>query len=68
MELKEKTYQELKKKIDELETVIAEKGIGSDQLKKAERIQRDINLALIVGGAAAVLGFTAWGIYKFRGE
>jgi CHASE3 domain sensor protein len=66
MELKEKTLQEIEKKLDQIENLIAEKGVGSGQLKKAERIQRDLNLALIVGGAATVLGLTAWSIYKWR--
>ena len=66
MELKQKTLQEIEKKLDQIENLIAEKGVGSGQLKKAERIQRDLNLALIVGGAATVLGLTAWSIYKWR--
>jgi len=61
MNLKEKTSEEL-------EQIIAEKGIGSDQLKRAERIQRDVNLALIIGATAAILGLTAYTIYKYKGN
>lgn len=53
---------------EEMEKFIAEKGIGSSQLARAERIQRDVNLALLVGTAATLLGVTAWTIYKFRGD
>jgi hypothetical protein len=53
---------------DELEKLIAEKGIGSDYLNRAERIQRDVNLALLVGSATVLLGLTAWTIYKYKGE
>ncbi|NBC04655.1 MAG: hypothetical protein GVY20_13235 [Bacteroidetes bacterium] len=53
---------------DELEKLIAKKGIGSDYLNRAERIQRDVNLALLVGSATVLLGLTAWTIYKYKGE
>lgn len=53
---------------EELEQIIAEKGIGSDYLSKAERIQRDVNLALMLGAATAFLGLTAFTLYKFKGE
>lgn len=53
---------------EELEKLIAEKGIGSEYLNRAERIQRDVNLALLVGSATVLLGITAWTIYKYKGE
>lgn len=68
MSLKNKTQKELEAKIEEMERFIAKKGVGSDYLSKAERVQRDLNLALILGGTAAVLGATAWAVYKLRGE
>lgn len=68
MSLKKKTQKELQDKIKEIEHLIAEKGVGSDYLSRAERVQRDLNLALILGGTAAVLGATAWAVFKFRGE
>ncbi|WP_322570791.1 hypothetical protein [Rhodohalobacter sp.] len=42
--------------------------MGSSYLSKAERIQRDINLALILGGAAALVGTAAWTLMKSRGD
>ncbi|MEX2604596.1 MAG: hypothetical protein WD361_10340 [Gracilimonas sp.] len=68
MSLKEKTRKELETRIEELERTIAKKGVGSSYLSKAERIQRDVNLVLILGGVTALLGATAWSIYKFKGE
>ena len=53
---------------EELENLIAEKGIGSEYLNRAERIQRDVNLALLLGSATVLLGLTAYTIYKFKGE
>lgn len=68
MSLKKRTRKELETKIEEIENLIHKKGVGSDYLSRAERIQRDVNLALILGGTAAILGATAWSIYKFRGD
>jgi len=68
MALKEKTKKELEEKVKQLESLIAEKGIGSDYLSRAERVQRDINLALILGATTAVLGITAWTLYRYKGK
>jgi hypothetical protein len=68
MSLKNKSQKDLENKIKELENLIHKKGIGSDYLSKAERIQRDLNLALVLGGAAALVGAAAWSLLKFRDE
>jgi hypothetical protein len=68
MSLKNKTKKELQNRVKELEDIIAKKGIGSDYLSKAERIQRDVNLALILGGTAVLIGATAWVLLKSREE
>ncbi len=67
MSLKNRTKEELQHRINELESIIAKKGIGSEYLSKVERIQRDVNLAVMLGGAAALVGITAWTLYKSRG-
>ncbi|PWN06494.1 hypothetical protein [Rhodohalobacter mucosus] len=66
MEITEKTRRELERRVDELEDFIAKKGIGSEYLQRAERAQRDLNLALLFGSAAVALGVAAWTVYKFR--
>lgn len=66
MEITEKTRRELERRLDELENFIAEKGIGSEYLQRAERAQRDLNLALAIGSAAVVLGAVAWSIYQLK--
>lgn len=68
MNIKEKTKKELEQRIEKLENIIASEGVGSGYLEKAERIQRDLNLALLLGTSAAVLGITAWAIYKMKDE
>jgi hypothetical protein len=66
MDVKEKTRMELEQRVEKLENLIAKKGIGSGYLQKAERIQRDLNLVLILGTSAVVLGLTAWSIYSLK--
>lgn len=66
MDVKEKTLRKLEDKVENLEDIIAKKGIGSEYLGKAERVQRNLNLALIVGSTAVIFGFTAWSIYHFK--
>jgi hypothetical protein len=68
MSLKNKTKKELESRIEELEGLISKKGIGSSYLSKAERIQRDLNLALILGGAATLIGVTAYSLFKSKGD
>ncbi len=68
MDLKDKTRTELEEKVKKLEKLIETKGAGSQQLTRAKRVQRDINLALILGGVTIALGVTAWSLYKYKGE
>lgn len=60
MSIKDQTMERIENKISELEEVIHEKGIGSSYLNKAQNIQRDINLGLMIGGAAVLLGVGSW--------
>jgi hypothetical protein len=68
MNWKERTRKELVNKIDELEDIITQKGIGSDKLKKAKRAQRDINIGLMLGVTAVVAGLAAWALLDSDGE
>lgn len=68
MDLTNKTKTELEDKVRRLENIIAEKGVGSSYLSRAQRVQRDVNLALILGGITVALGVTAWSLYKFKGK
>lgn len=66
MSIKDKTRRELEQRIEKLENVIARKGVGSEYLQKAERIQRDVNLALVLGTTAVVLGLAVWSVSHFK--
>ena len=60
MEITEKVKEELEGRIKYLENLIAEKGIGSKQLKKARKTQRNVNLAILAGSLITVAGITIW--------
>jgi hypothetical protein len=62
--IKEKTLKELENKVNDLENFIAKKGIGSSYLSRAEKIQRNLNIGLFVGGVALVGGIVAYTLLK----
>jgi len=64
MEFNEKIKGELEGRIKNLEDFIAEKGIGSKQLSKAKKVQRDGNIALFVGGLVTIAGLAIWAIKR----
>lgn len=68
MNIKEKTRKELDERIRALEGIIARKGVGASYRQKIDRIQRDVNIALMLGATSAILGFTIWTILKSRKE
>lgn len=62
MDIKGKTRRELEKRVEKIENIIASKGLGSEYLQKAGQVQRDVNLALVIGATVAVLGLTIWAV------
>jgi len=60
MEFNEKIKEELEGRIKTLEDFIADKGIGSKQLTKAKKAQRNLNLAIFVGSLITIAGVTIW--------
>jgi hypothetical protein len=64
MEFNNKIKEELEGKIKALEGFIAENGIGSKQLSKAKKAQRDGNLAIFLGGVITVAGIAIWAISR----
>jgi hypothetical protein len=66
MEFTEKIKEELEGRIKNLENFIAEKGVGSKQLKKVRKTQRNVNLAIVVGSLITVAGITVWVVTNNR--
>ena len=57
MDITELSREDLEKK---LESFIAENGVGSEYRNKIDRIQRDVNIALMLGASATALGLVTW--------
>ncbi len=66
--MKETTKDALERRVKELEGIIARKGVGADYVQRARRIQRDINIALMLGAATAVIGVAAWALLRSGDE
>ncbi|MGO1751080.1 MAG: hypothetical protein ACTHYV_01185 [Psychroflexus sp.] len=64
MKLNTKIEEELEGRIKGLEDFIAEKGVGSKQLRKAKKVQRDSNIALVVGGLLTITGLAIWALNR----
>lgn len=62
MDINEKVKTELEGRVKKIEDFIADKGLGSKQLQKARRVQRNINLAVFAGSLIIIAGITAWAL------
>lgn len=60
MDITRKAKEELEGRIERIEDFISKKGLGSNYLQKAKKTQRDINLALAVGGVIMIAGLILW--------
>ncbi len=68
MDIKKKAKAELENRVRKIENLIAEKGVGSSYLSRAKRVQRNINLAIFVGGIITIAGLTAWALRRNNEE
>ncbi|MCX2742764.1 hypothetical protein OO013_02740 [Mangrovivirga sp. M17] len=68
MDIKNKAKDELEKRIHEIENYIAKRGVGSGYLNKAQRIQRNLNLALAVGAVVTIAGIATWALLSNHEE
>ena len=60
MDITKQAKEQLEKRLKKVEDFIANKGVGSAQLAKAKRVQRNINLAIAVGSFITLAGITVW--------
>ena len=68
MNIKDKTINEIGKRLNQVEELISEKGLGSKQLSRAKRAQRDLNIALVAGCVGLVAGIGAFAWYKLKDQ
>lgn len=66
MDITKQAKEQLEKRVKKLEEFIANKGVGSAQLTKARRIQRNINLAVVVGSFITLAGITVWVLHNME--
>ncbi len=64
MDINEKVKTELEGRVKKIEDFIADKGLGSKQLQKARRVQRNINLAVFVGSLITIAGIAVWALNR----
>lgn len=68
MDITERAKDELDKRINKIENFIANRGLGSDKLNKAKRMQRNVNLAVVLGGIITIAGITVWALSNSDNE
>jgi len=62
MDINEKVKTELEGRVKRIEDFISDRGLGSKQLQKVRRAQRNINLAVFVGSLITIAGITVWAL------
>jgi len=60
MEISKMAKEEMENRIQKIEDFIARKGIGSSYLNRAKKIQRNVNLAIVLGSAITITGIAVW--------
>ena len=68
MDITKKTKQELESRIQKVEQFIAEKGLGSSYLEEAKRVQRNINLGILMASVITLAGITVWVINRMQDD
>ncbi len=68
MDITKQAKEQLEKRVKKIEDFIANKGVGSAQLAKARRVQRNINLAIFLGSFITLAGITVWVLHNMDKE
>ncbi len=56
--------EEFDARIQKLESFIEDRGLGSKQLKRAKRIQKNVNATIFLGGLIIVAGIAIWALNR----
>jgi len=68
MDITKKAKEELHSRVEKLENFIAEKGVGSSYLEQAKKVQRNINLGILVASVITLAGITVWVINRMEDD
>ena len=68
MDIAKQAKEQLEKRVKKIEDFIANRGVGAAQLAKARRMQRNINLAIVVGSFITLAGITVWILHNTDDE
>lgn len=68
MDITDKAKEELEKRIQKVEDFISERGVGSSYLERARRLQRNLNIAIVMASVITLTGITVWAINKMDDE
>ena len=64
--VKDKISNSVEGRLERVENFISDRGVGSAQLAKAKRVQRDVNLAIAAGCLITVAGIAIWAFSSSR--
>jgi len=64
MEINKNIKEEFDARFKKLEDLIASRGLGSTQLNKAKKVQRNVNMAVFLGSLITVAGIAIWVLNK----
>ncbi len=56
--------EEFEARVNRLEDFIEEKGFGSKQLKKAKKVQKNVNAVVFLGSLITMAGIVIWAINR----
>jgi hypothetical protein len=62
MNITDKAKDQLELRVQQVEDFIANRGVGAKQLQRAKRIQRNANIALLLGGTLFVSALAIWAL------
>ncbi len=60
MDITKKAKEELETRLEKIENFIAQKGVGSAYLERAKKVQRNLNIAIVMAGVITLAGITVW--------
>jgi hypothetical protein len=66
MDIKKVAKDGLESRVNKLENFIANRGLGSAYLSRAKKIQRNVNITIVMGIAITITGISIWALNKLN--